>query len=257
MTTATLQTLSVLIHGDSKTGKSTLAGTAPKPMLIIDAEGSTKFLPYHMIGWDPLTSPPPEPDGTWEICVVTASNWLVVQKVYEWLSQAPHGFKSFCMDSITEIQRRCKESISTDSFRIQDWGTLLLFMDRTIRGFRDLTLDPHNRIQCAVFVAETRMKDGKWRPAMQGGIEVSLPYWMDIVGYLFAQPVANADGSPGDLVRQLLISPHPQYVSGERVAGRLPAVVSAPNINEMFDAVYPAAATTNGTTKTKPLTKAN
>ncbi len=232
-----LKTLSVLIHGPSKSGKSTLAATAPGPVLVIDAEGSTKFLPYRMIGWDPRTGPPPDPDGTWDMCVVVMREWGTVQKTYEWLSQAPHGFHSVVLDSITEIQRRCKESISTDAFRIQDWGSLLSTMDRTIRGFRDLTLDPNNAIKCAVFVAETRMREGKWTPAMQGGIEVSLPYWVDLVGYLFAAP--DPDG--GGIVRNFLTSPHPNYVSGERCAGRVPGVLAAPNLTAVFNAVYPPA----------------
>lgn len=232
----TLQTLSLLIHGPSKTGKTTLAATAPGPVLVIDAEGGSKFLPYRMRGWDPRIEPPPTPDGTWDLCIVIASDWGTVHRVYEWLSQSDHGFKSLIIDSITEIQRRCKENISTDAFRIQDWGTLLAQMDRTIRGFRDLTLDMNNSIRCAIFVSETRMKEGKWTPHMQGSIEVSLPYWMDIVGYLFAQP-----GDDGTIARQLLISPHPNYVAGERVGNKLPSVIASPNITVMFNAVYPPA----------------
>ncbi len=233
-----LQTLSVLVHGPAKSGKSTLAGSAPGPLVIFDAEGSTKFLPYRMKGWDPARGAPPTPDGTWDVCVVVVRDWGTVQKGYEWLSQTSHGFKSFALDSITEIQRRCKESISTDAFRIQDWGSLLNQMDRTIRGFRDLTLDPHNDIKCAVFVAETRMKEGKWTPHMQGGIEVSLPYWMDLVGYLFATPDPTNEGQ---IVRNFLTSPHPNYVSGERCAGRVPGVLAAPNLTAVFNAVYPPA----------------
>lgn len=250
---STLQTLSLLVHGPSKQGKTTMAATAPKPMLIVDAEGGSKFLPYKMLIWDPLRESPPVPSDEWEICVVVTREWVQFQKVYDWLASGQHGFKSVVIDSITELQRRCKENISTDAFKIQDWGVLLAWMDRAIRGVRDLTLIPGNPVEVVVFVAETRMKDGRWSPMMQGQIEVSLPYWMDLVGYLFAQPSQNPDGTSGELVRQLLISPHPTYVTGERVAGRLPPVVNTPNLTDMFASIYPAAPApaTKPTTPTK------
>lgn len=232
----TLQTLSLMIHGPSKQGKSTLAASAPGPVLIADAEGGSKFLPYRMVGWDPRVGPPPVHDGTWDICVVVVNEWSTVQRIYEWLSQSEHSFNSFVLDSITELQRRCKATISDDAFKIQDWNSLLIAMDKTLRGFRDLTLNPSNPIKCAVFIAETRMKDGRWTPFLQGSIEVSAPYWFDVVGYLYAQP-----GDDGSLTRQLLISPHPQYVTGERVGGRLPNVIASPNLTDMFNAVYPPA----------------
>ena len=66
----TLETLSFLIHGPSKSGKSTLGATAPAPVLILDAEGSTKFLPIAKVEWDPISQAPPIYDGTWTHCIV-------------------------------------------------------------------------------------------------------------------------------------------------------------------------------------------
>jgi hypothetical protein len=40
-----------------------------------------------------------------------------------------------------------------------------------------------------------------------------LPYYVDVLGYLGAMP---------DQSRHLLVGPHPQYETGERVGGRLP-----------------------------------
>ena len=36
--------LSVLIHAAAKVGKSTLSSTAPPPILVLDVEGSWKFI---------------------------------------------------------------------------------------------------------------------------------------------------------------------------------------------------------------------
>lgn len=244
----------MLIHADAKVGKTTLASTAPLPLLAIDAEGGWKWIadsptvvqmygrPLVRRDWDPLREPPPRYDGTWEICVVTVREWLTVQRVYDWISQQPHDFRSLVVDSITEIQRRCKQNLKgTEAMRIQDWGVLLAYMDATIRGFRDITLIHDNPIKTVVFIAETRQnQNGKWRPYMQGQIEVALPYWMDVVGYLYTQPEYDGNQQPtGRLTRHLLVTPDPRFEAGERVQGRLGHVVDNPNITTIMNTVYP------------------
>jgi hypothetical protein len=245
------RTLSLLVHAPSKTGKTTLGATAPRPIVILDAEGGTKFLPGSqaiaaklgrpliMVPWDP-TQPPPIPDGTWDAAVVTVRSWQDVQYAWQWLSQGAHYFQTIIVDSITEIQRRAKANLKgTEAMLIQDWGQLLTVMDTVIRGFRDLTIDPHNSIRVAVFVAETRNIDGKQRPYMQGQIATSLPYWMDIVGYLYIDQEQDANGQFTVPVRKLLVSQHPMYEAGERVQGLVGPVIVDPDISQMLEAIYP------------------
>src|SRR5215470_6316013 len=133
--------------------------------------------PIRLCEWDGI-HPPPRYDGTWDICVVPIHNWQTVEYVYQWLLSGQHDFQSLGVDSITEIQRRCKNNLTgTDAMKIQDWGTLLTQMDTIIRGLRDLTLHPTRPLRVVVFVAETRQdRDGKWRPYMQGQISTALPY---------------------------------------------------------------------------------
>lgn len=240
MTNTLIQSLSVLIFGSAKVGKTTAGATAPHPALILDAEGGTKFLPGRIVGWDPNTHAPPIADGTWDICIAHVTNWRTVQRAYEWLTQSQHPFKSLTIDSITEIQRRCKANMISgdDQMKIQDWGVLLTRMDTVIRGFRDLANMPEQPIQVVVFIAETHNRDGKWRPYMQGAIAGSLPYLVDISGYIYAQPLVGTDGSETGIIRRLFITPHPQYETGERVQGRLPGVIDNPNITDMFNTVY-------------------
>lgn len=236
------QVLSMLIHGSSKVGKSTLAFTGPFPLCVLDAEGSTKFInsagfrspeKIRKVYWNPMIGPPPRHDGTWEVCVVNVPDWQTMKNAYEHLRVSPHDFQSLSLDSITEIQRKCKKNIKTGQFQIQDWGSLLDEMDALIRGFRDLIL-LDNALRVVVFIAETeKNKTGKWTPNMQGSIAVSLPYWVDICGYAYQD--ADAGG-----VRHLnlMVSSHPQYEAGERVQGRLPDIVQDPNITQILNIVY-------------------
>jgi hypothetical protein len=123
--------------------------------------------------------------------------------------------------------------------KIQDWGRILTEMDGIIRGLRDLTLHPVHPLRVATFIAETRMYNGRYKPAMQGQIVDALPYWCDIVGYLYTQPTLDANGQPsGDLIRRLLITPNELYEAGERVQGRLGGVIDSPNITEMYMRVF-------------------
>jgi len=223
------QRLSILIHAGSKLGKSTLSGTAPKPILVLDAEGSWRFIAVRKIYWDPDTGPPPEYDGSWDACVVSVQKWETIEQVYMWITQYQTPFVSVVLDSITELQRRLKRNlVGVEAMRMQDWGVLLSKMDDKIRGYRDLTLIQQINVRCVVFIAETRQRhtDDKWIPYMQGQITTALPYWVDLCGYMYADYEPDDNGQPTREVRRLWISPHPQYEAGERVQGRLGQVVT-------------------------------
>lgn len=247
------RTLSMVIHSPSKVGKSSLGATSPRPILVLDAEGGWKFManaqsiinklgrPLMITHWDP-NQPPPRADGTWDACVVTVRAWSDVQLVYQWLTQAQHDFVSLVIDSITEIQRRAKSNlVGTEAMQLQAWGQLLTIMDSVIRGFRDLTIDYHNPIRVAVFIAETRQSggNGKFQPYLQGQIATSLPYWVDLTGWLWVENVLDGNGQPTIPERRLLVAQHPMYEAGERVQGAVGPVIANPDIEAILEAIYP------------------
>lgn len=246
--TNTDEVLSLLVHGPSKAGKSTLTFTSPLPLLVLDAEGSTKFInrpgfraegaKLRKVKWDPMVEAPPRADGSWDVCVVKVHTWQTMVMAYQHIQQSPHDFKSLSIDSITEIQRKCKANLTgTAQLQQQDWGALLNQMDNLIRGYRDLTL-LDNSLQVVVFVAETKMHEGKWRPYMQGAIQTSLPYWVDVCGYVFQEPTLDGNGQPTGKQVKMLATNHPQYEAGERVQGTLPDIVIEPNITQILNTVY-------------------
>lgn len=233
------EVLSILIHAGAKIGKSTVSATSPFPNLVLDAEGSWKFIKVRKKFWDPMTEVIPRWDGSWDACVVTVTQWQQVLQVYQWLTQAEHDFASCTIDSITEIQRRCKANLKgTEAMLIQDWGILLTQMDSVIRAFRDLTLIQTNSIRCVTMIAETRENKGRWVPYMQGQIGTSLPYMVDICGYLYPAFTQDENGQMTKKVRKLFIGSHPQFESGERVQGTLPDEIENPNISEMIKEIF-------------------
>jgi len=222
--------LSGLVHGGAKVGKSTVTATVPKPAVVLDAEGSWRFTSGRKTYWDPITQPPPVYDGTWDICVVHTRSWPVVEAVLAYAQTGQLPFVSYVLDSITVLQKRLKKELDdlkgSDGYKF--WGALLDRMDDTIVGFRDLTLVPELPVRCVMFVAETALKDGKWRPSMQGAISNSLPYTVDICGYLYQHKEQDAMGMIIRDERHLWIGLHDQFVSGSRVIERLGQSVLVP-----------------------------
>lgn len=245
--------LSILVHSFAKTGKSTLGASAPYPLLVVDAEGGTKFLansewltarlgrPLNLIPWNPAEAPPAITEGV-DGAVVTVAAWQDVVNVNAWLQSHQHQFRSVTVDSITEIQRRLKKNLKgTDTMQIQDWGNLLTQMDTIIREFRDLSNNAHSPVEVVVFIAETRLQNNKWVPYLQGQMATSLPYLVDICSYLYVEYELDAAGQPTTPARKLLVSPHPQYEAGERVQGAVGPVITHPDVAAIQAAVYPHA----------------
>lgn len=244
--------LSILLHAESKVGKSTLSTTCPPPILVLDVEGGWKFVkqagfqtgvPLRRRMWDPLRDAPPRYDGTWDFCHVMVTSWATLNRAYEWLQHTDaHDFKSVVVDSVTEAQRRLKTQLrGMETMRIQDWGDLLMQMDSVIRGMRDLTVKQNSPIEVVLFIAETILKDGKWRPSMQGQIYNVLPYWVDICGYLYVDRERDENNNPtGNLVRRLLIGNGVmnEIIAGERVQGALEPVITNPHITTMLNAIF-------------------
>ena len=229
-----MRSLSILVHGPSKVGKSWLGDSTPAPRLILDAEGGSRFTPSRKVVWDPVTQLPPENDGSWDTCIVYVKDYETVTRAFDQLNQGEHPFKSVVLDSISEIQQRCVDSIAgIDIMKIQDWGTLLRKVSDTVRRFRDLTTHATRPLNAVVLIAMTREVSGKWKPHVQGQLMTVLPYYMDVTGYLYLQKTDD-----GNSLRRLLVSPHDQFEAGERVGGRLGAVVDNPSVSDMLDTIY-------------------
>lgn len=246
------EALSLLIHAVSKAGKSTLTSTVPFPACILDAEGSWRFIresgfgsgvPLRKTYWDPLQGPPPRHDGTWDVCMVKITRWDHLATTKQWLQTTEHDFRSLVLDSVSESQRRLKANIKSDSIldNYKHWGELLARMDDLVRGMRDLVEVPSTPLKCVVFVAETKYNDkaGRWRPSMQGAIADQMPYWVDIIGYLYVDKVASEDGTTTRPIRRLLIGPNDTFETGERVQGMLPPLIDEPRIDTMLATVFP------------------
>lgn len=210
------QGLSFLVHGFAKRGKSTFADSGPRPTLILDVEGSSFWTPSRKIYWDPMREPIPQPDGSWDSAIVLTTEVRTIRLVYDILNSGRHPFHSLSVDSGTEVQQRIIDELTRGRAMDRDkWGALLRQVNAMTRQFRDLIVHPVNPLWSVCITAGTHWDDKvrKWRPLLQGQAQDYLPYYVDVLGWIDAMPNGT---------RHMLIGPHPQYETGERVGGRLP-----------------------------------
>jgi len=177
-----------------------------------------------------LGEPPLGTDTT----IVYIRDFQQMMMAYQWLESGQHDFKSCVLDSVTELQKRCKDAIKgAGSMRIQDWGTLLDDMELLIRRIRDLWMHPVNPLPVTMFITTTKLDDkSTYRPHVQGALALSLPYFVDVVGYLHTLP--NGDGG---LNRHLLVSNAPGFIAKDRT-DRLGFEVVHPNVQQMLVQIY-------------------
>jgi hypothetical protein len=251
------RSLTAMVYGESKVGKSTFAVTAPYPRLMLDVEGGHRFLPIVVKYWDPMREEPPVADGTWDTCVVLVHDYDTVLKAYQWLQAGKHQFKSLIIDSISELQVKCIDNIAgNEQMKMQQWGELLRHMGGLLRDLRDLTMHPTNPLEAVVLTAMARQtQEGRYKPYLQGQLAIQAPYFYDILGALSVEEFPNPDPLQAPYkVRRMYVERTNQYEAGERVQGRLGAIVEQENlsIERMLDIVFgpkQEAVTTSKSTK--------
>lgn len=238
------RSLTMMVYGGSKVGKSTFAATAPGPRLMLDVEGGHRFLPIRVRYWNPLSEVPPENDGTWDTCVVLVNDYDTVLKAYQWLQMGQHPFRSLIIDSISELQVKLFDKLAgNEQMKMAQWGEVLRQMGSLLRDLRDLTMHPTTPLEAIVLTAMAKAdKDGQFHPYLQGQLAVQAPYFYDILGAITIEEHANPDPTqPPYRTRQMLVERTNKYEAGERVQGRLGAVV--PNeymrVDTMLDIVFP------------------
>jgi hypothetical protein len=243
-----MRSLTMMVYGGSKVGKSTFAVTSPYPRLMLDVEGGHRFLPINVKYWDPHREAAPVADGTWDTCVVVVRNYDDVLAAYQVLRTGNHQFKSLIIDSISELQVKLFDKLAgAEQIKMQQWGEVLRHMGGFLRDVRDLTSHPTAPLDAIVLTAMAKQdKDGKYHPYLQGQLATQAPYFYDLLGAVVVENYPNPDPTqPAIRVRRMLVETTNEYEAGERVQGRLGSVVEQGDlgVERMLDMVYgPVAA---------------
>lgn len=217
-----LDSMTFLLHGDSGSGKTRLLDTMPGKRLVFDAEGGISFTDSKKVEWK-VSDDWPDPGGDWETAVCEIVDYETIRRGYKRLNRGDHPFDSIGIDSLTELQKRCKDAIvGQSSMEWDDWSALLRRMEGLIRNFRDLKMHPKNPVKCVAFTALTgkREDEGRYRPNVQGALRDSLPGFVDVVGYLYTK----TETETGATTHKMLTHLTPSYLAKDRT-DKLPPVV--------------------------------
>lgn len=212
-----------VFYGMAGTGKTTILGSFPKPMLLIDVQDR---------GTDSIS----DVDG---ITVVRVSEWEDMEEVYMTLLANPGRYKTVGVDTITQGQRFMVEEAAGDralkqgknpgdwgTMTKQDWGTIAGTLKSWVTKMRNLPME-------VVFLAQQRVfnvdedavtgEDGALEPEMGPSVSpavmTQLCSAVDVIGHTFIREREIKIKKKGKTVTRykkefsVRLGPNPYYIT--------------------------------------------
>lgn len=198
----------ILLHGDSGSGKTTAASTAPKPCFLLTEPNGL------------LSIRAANPDAIVIDAVSTAAAKGVppMQVVREFFvaamdgTIAATGAKTVVIDSLTELQRMLRDEINSTKragpngeFRwtLEDWSILTDRMRKLVRTIRDL---PFHVVCICLSDTDVDETGARWIvPSFQGKkLPNEIAGYFNVVGYVFRRTETQEDGNSVLMHRVLL-----------------------------------------------------
>lgn len=226
------------LYGDSGVGKTRLAASAPK-VLMIDVNDRGHDSVRRDI--DPK--------------FIQVERWQEVNDIYWYLQEGDHDFESVAMDTVSNLQNICMDFVlgdeaARDASRDPDmparqaWGKVGKLMRTQIINFRNLPMN-------VIFVAQLRVKASgddedmdteiTYGPEVSPSIEKTLKAAVGTIGYLTKREVVVKNKRKGtarrEIRRRLLIGDSERYVTKDR-NGVFPEHIDAPDLADMLALIY-------------------
>ena len=222
-----------VIHGEAKVGKTYFGTSGPGKTLVFDAEaGGMRFVTGNKVRWD-VDKGDPIPEGTeWGICQVPVSGLASMQYVRNVLLTGRHPFNNISIDSLTEIQDQTKrERSATFQLQQQDWGYIFGIMNDVVVSFRDIVAAQEQLVSLTV-ICGTTMRNGLFRPMINGQFGDKLPYKLDLSGFLISRKDDEGKNRRG------LVLASDAHEVGHRLGAELPDIIWDPTITGLLNTVF-------------------
>lgn len=235
---------SFVIYGPSGTGKTTLSGTFPKPILFADVRDR---------GTDSISEYPAD-----EIMITEIESMEDIELLVEEVKDNPGKYKTVVIDTVTQLQQIAIEEVVANkkkkskgrpgdwgSMTMKDWGEVSSLMKEWIIALRDLPVQTVFLAQHRVFNSADEGDEGGEQLAPEVGPRLSpstashLNAAVDVIGSTFIRERVVVKEVKGKKVKKkrteycLRIGPNPIYISKIRK----PRAVEVPEtvVNPSYD----------------------
>jgi hypothetical protein len=223
--------LKMLLYGRNGMGKTRIACSAPRPLVLDMNEKGTKSV---------RNMPTVE--------VLHCKRWSDVVFAYWMLREGDHGYESVVLDTATGMQGLCIKQILRESedrdptkdpkvMSMREWGTLAELMKEQLLNFRNLPLN-------VIITAQQRVIDDpdtearEIVPDLSPGSRGPATAAVDIIGHVYQKEVRAVNKATKKEVSKwetrMLVGPHDEYITKDRT-GALPRVVRNPTVPSIME----------------------
>lgn len=207
-----------LLFGESATGKTGLASTAPRP-LILDFEQGARITVRKV--------------GNKDARIKLIEDLRDLKKTYRWLASMEHDHETVVLDPMGDLQKWLLED-ALDRYpqkrafgrvnTMQDWNLVTDDYKALLQLFMDLPM----HLVLVAHAAERKHDDDPILPLLQGQqMRAYTVRRMDLVGYTFQELVEKKP------VRKMQVEAS-ATINAKNRGSYLPSVVTSPNLTHIF-----------------------
>jgi hypothetical protein len=232
--------LRILTYGFNGSQKTRFAATAPKCLIIdVQEEGSKSTIGI-------------QPRG--QVKVFPAKTWSDVVLAFWYLKDYNHPFESFAIDTVTGMADVCMKRVLREKSERNpnedpkipgrpDWNKQYQLMRDQLLAFRNLPLHMILLAQERVIGNEDEGEPIRHVPELPGRVRGAAMSSVDVIGRIYQREVKIKGKKKVKWEPRMLVGPHEDYESKNRVGGgegtelSLPRIIRKPTVPMFIEAL--------------------